>query len=223
MRSGSSTIGGECRVKAVENDPFARRKIMLVAGELVKERGSKNVQFEDVAEHANVDIDVLDTYFDSRTQMIAEVQMANYFVMVEPIHLGLSRIEGAVADGDEASFWSGIEENLEMSWSSGQMEKKWGIINLLHDVWSDPFTQTHFCDLLDIQFNRWISVIEGAQANGWVDESIDAAALTSVYWSASVGQVITAGSTSLHLSPANVRDFFMSFVRGKDSQGSSRL
>jgi AcrR family transcriptional regulator len=210
-------------VKAVENDPFARRKIMLVAGELVKERGSQNVQFEDVAERANVDVDVLDTYFDSRTQMIAEVQMANYFVMVEPIHLGLSRIEGAVADGDEASFWSGIEENLAMSWSSGQMEKKWGIINLLHDVWSDPFTQTHFCDLLDIQFNRWISVIEGAQANGWIDESIDAAALTSVYWSASVGQVITAGSTSLHLSPENVRDFFMSFVRGKDSQGSSRL
>jgi hypothetical protein len=208
----------------VENeDPFARRKIMLVASELVKERGSKDVQFRDVAERANVDVDVVETFFDSRTQMIAEVQMANYFVTVEPIHLGLSRIEGAVADGDEASFWSGIEENLEMSWSSGQAEKKWGIINLLHDVWSDPFAQSHFCDLLDIQFNRWIAVIEGAQENGWIDQDIDATALTSVYWSASVGQVITAGSTSLHLSPGNVRDFFMHFVRGRDPQESSRV
>jgi hypothetical protein len=207
----------------VENDdPFARRNIMLVASELVKERGSKDVQIRDVAERANVDVDVIETFFDSRTQLIAEVQMANYFVMVEPIHLGLSGIEGAVADRDEASFWSGIEENLEMSWSSGQMEKKWGIINLLHDVWSDPFTQSHFCDLLDIQFSRWIAVIEGAQENGWIDEGIDATALTSVYWSASVGQVITAGSSSLHLSPESVREFFMHFVRGKDPQGSLR-
>jgi hypothetical protein len=208
----------------VENeDPFARRNLLLVASELVKERGSNGVQFRDVAERANVDLDVVDMLFDSRTQLIAEVQMANYFVMIQPIHLGLSRIEGAVAHGDEASFWSGIEENLEMSWSSGQADKKWGIINLLHDVWSDPFTQSHFCDLLDIQFSRWIAVIEGAQANGWIDEDIDATALTSVYWSASVGQVITAGSTSLHLSPGNVREFFMRFVRGKDPQGSSRL
>ena len=74
-------------------DPFARRKIMLVASELVKERGSKDLQFRDVAERANVDLDVIEEFFDSRTQLIAEVQMANYFVMVEPIHLGLSRIE----------------------------------------------------------------------------------------------------------------------------------
>lgn len=195
---------------------------MLVAGELIKERGSKDLKFSDVADRANVDVEVIESLFDSRTQLIAEVQMSNYFVMVEPIHLGLSRIESAVADGDEASFWSGIEENLEMSWSSGQMEKKWGIINLLHDVWSDPFTQSHFCDLLDIQFNRWIAVIEGAQRNGWIDEEINAAALTSVYWSASVGQVITAGSTSLHLSPENVRDFFTHLVRGKNPQGTSR-
>jgi hypothetical protein len=207
----------------VENeDPFTRRNILLVASELVKERGSKDLQFHDVADRANVEVDVIEMLFDSRTQLIAEVQMANYFTMVEPIHLGLSRIEAAVADGDEATFWSGIEENLEMSWTSGQAEKKWGIINLLHDVWSDPFTQSHFCDLLDIQFGRWIAVLEGAQENGWIDEDIDVTALTSVYWSASVGQVITAGSTSLHLSPENVRDFFMHFVRGKDPQGSSR-
>jgi AcrR family transcriptional regulator len=206
----------------VENDdPFARRKILLVASEVLKERGSKGLQFRDVAERANVDVAVIEELFDSRTQLIAEVQMANYFVMVEPIHLGLSRIENAVAEGHEETFWSGIEENLAMSWTSGQLEKKWGIINLLHDVWSDPFTQSHFCDLLDIQFNRWIAVIEGAQQNGWIDEEINATALTSVYWSASVGQVITAGSTSLHLSPENVRDFFIQFVRGKNPQGSA--
>ena len=203
------------------DDPFARRKILLVASEVLKEQGSKGLQFRDVAERANVDVAVIEELFDSRTQLIAEVQMANYFVMVEPIHLGLSRIENAVAEGHEETFWSGIEENLAMSWTSGQLEKKWGIINLLHDVWSDPFTQSHFCDLLDIQFNRWIAVIEGAQQNGWIDEEINATALTSVYWSASVGQVITAGSTSLHLSPENVRDFFIQFVRGKNPQGSA--
>jgi hypothetical protein len=199
----------------LNEDPFARRKILLVAASIIKEKGSGGVVFEDVAERAGLALSVVEELFDSRTQLVAEVQMANYFVTVEPIHIVLSRIETAVAEGDEEAFWEGIEENLVMSWSASHFENKWGIINLLNDVWSDPFTQSHFCDLLDIQFHRWISVVEGAQSNGWVDESIDAKAVTAVFWSASVGQVITAGSTSLELAPTVIRDFFVQITKKK--------
>lgn len=195
---------------------------MAAAGEIIKQRGSCELRLDDVAELSNVDVDTINEYFDSKTQLIAEVQMANYFAMVEPIHLGLSTIETAVANGVEADFWDGIEENLVMSWSSGQVERKWGIINLLHDVWSDPFTQSHFSDLLDIQFHRWIAVIDGAKAHEWIDDDVNATALTAIFWSASVGQVITAGSTSLDLEPATIRDFFVSLVRKRTQPESSR-
>jgi AcrR family transcriptional regulator len=191
----------------LNDDPFARRKILLVAAEIIKEKGSKGVVFEDVAQRAELELSIVEELFDSRTQLVAEVQMANYFVTVEPIHLVLSRIETAVAENDEVAFWEGIEENLVMSWSASHFDNKWGIIN--------PFTQSHFCDLLDSQFHRWIAVVEGAQSNGWVDEAIDARAVTAVFWSASVGQVITAGSTSLELAPTVIRDFFVQITKKK--------
>ena len=194
---------------------------MDAAGELLTQRGSGELRFEDVAERLNIDVESIHEYFDSLTQLVAEVQMANYFTMVEPIHLGLSGIEAAVTDGDEAEFWAGIENNLEMSWTSGQLERKWGMINILHDVWSDPFTQSHFCDLLDIQFQRWIAVIEGAKGHGWIDVGVNSSAVIAIFWSASVGQVITAGSVSLDLSPPTVRDFFVGLVRGRSQPESS--
>ncbi len=200
----------------LNEDPFTRRKILLVAAAVIKDKGSKGVDFDDIAERADLELSVVEELFDSRTQLIAEVQMANYFDTVEPIHIVLSRIETAVVECDEVAFWKGIEENLVMSWSASHFDNKWGIINLINDVWSDPFTQSHFCDLLDIQFHRWITVVEGAQSNGWVDQSIDARAVTAVFWSASIGQVITAGSTSLELSPSVIRDFFVQITKKKD-------
>ncbi len=200
------------------DDPFARRKILLVAAAIIQEKGSKGVVFENVAERADLALSVVEELFDSRTQLIAEVQMANYFVTVEPIHIVLSGIETAVAEGDEGAFWSGIEENLVMSWSAGHSGNEWGILDLLSDVWSDPFTRTHFCDLLDIQFHRWIAVVEGAQRHGWVDETIEAKAVTAVFWAASVGQVITTGSPSLGLSPTLIRDFFVQITKKRVQQ-----
>jgi AcrR family transcriptional regulator len=197
-------------------DSFARRKIVDTAAAMVQESGSQELQIVDVAERADVDVANVEHFFESRTQLIAEAQMSNYFTMIEAHHLVLARIESAVADGDEGAFWAGIEENMVMAWSSGQVGGKWGIVNLLQDVWSDPFSQRHFCDLLDIQFDRWITVVEDAKRLGWMDKDIDAKALTAVIWSASVGQIITAGSSFLDLSPQEVRDFYLKIVRSKE-------
>jgi len=93
--------------------------------------------------------------------------------------------------------------------------QKWGIVKLLLDVWGDPFSRRHFSELLDIQFSRWVAIIENAKTLGWIDQSLDAKALTAVFWSASVGQVITAGSTFLDPSPQSVRDFLVKVVRGE--------
>lgn len=202
-------------------DPFIRQRIITVAADMIKDAGSKSLDFELVAKKSDVDPTTIGEFFDSRTQLIAEAQMANYFAMVEPLHLVLHRIEAALGDEDEHGFWEAVEENFVMAWSSGQVDQKWGVLNQLHDIWSDPFSQSHFCDLLDIQFERWIAVVDGAKEHGWVAEHVDARALTAVFWSASVGQVITAGSASLNLSSHEARDFLMSIVRGRQEKATT--
>ena len=64
-------------------------------------------------------------------------------------------------------------------------------------------------------------MIEDAKNLGWIDQDIDAKAMITVFWSASVGQVITAGSTVLNLSPQQNGDFLMRIVRGRIRQDSS--
>jgi hypothetical protein len=203
--------------KMKTTNPFARQRIIEVTSEMIRTTGSMGIDLGEVAEQSGVDASTVESFFDSRTQLIAEAQMANYFSMVEPLHLVLSRVESALADVDQAAFWAAVEENMEMAWSSGQVNKKWGIFNLLHDIWLDPFSQSHFCDLLDIQFDRWITVVEQAQGLGWIDADMDAKSLTAVFWAASVGQVITAGSNILNPSSEDVRDFYMRIVRGRKS------
>lgn len=194
-------------------DPFLRHTILTIASQMIRESGSQHLQREAVAARANVDPEVIEHLFDSTLQLVAEAQMSNYFTLVEPHHLVLGRVEDAAARGDEAAFWSGVEENITLAWSSGQLDEKWGIVTLLADVWSDPFTKSHFCDLLDIQFARWIAVVDEAKRRGWIDDGLDAKSLTAVLWSASVGQVITAGSSVLDMTPQEAQDFCMRMVR----------
>ena len=202
-------------------DSFSRERILSVASAMAKEMGSAELRIVDVAERADVDVATVEYFFDCSTQLKAEAQMSNYFEMIEPQHLVLLRIEMALARDDETSFWAAVEENMEMAWFSGQVGDKWGVVRLLNDIWSDPFSQSHFCELLDFQFERWITVIEDAKKLGWIDQDIDAKALITVFWSASVGQVITAGSTVLNLSPEQNGAFLMRIVRGRLHQDSS--
>jgi hypothetical protein len=202
----------------IARDSFARDKILSVASQFVRENGASSLEVSEIAQLSEVDVETVEYFFDSKTQLVAEAQLSNYFEMVEPHHLVLNRVETAAANKDETGFWVAIEENMEMAWTSGQVGQKWGIIRLLMDIWSDPFAQSHFCELLDIQFERWITVVERAQSLGWVDTDIDARAMTAVFWSASIGQVITAGSSVLEVSPRATKDFLMRIVRGRSHQ-----
>jgi len=195
-------------------DPFERQRILNDAAELVREVGSSEFRVDDVAKRCDVDVAAIHNYFDSHSQLIAEAQMANYFELVEPQHRVLARVEEAISTRDQDSFWEGVEENMLMAWGSGQIDAKWGIVRLLQDIWMDPFSLRHFTDLLDIQFKRWVEVVEGAKRAGWIDPDTGAKALVTFLWSASIGQFITAGSSTLELTEEDVRTFFRRVVRG---------
>ena len=85
-------------------DAFTRKKIVNVASILVRQSGSQDLELVDVAKGANMSLETVEHFFESRTQLIGEAQMANYFAMVEAHHLVLARIEMAVEQGDEVTF-----------------------------------------------------------------------------------------------------------------------
>jgi AcrR family transcriptional regulator len=199
-------------------ESLTKRHIIDVASEMVTEFGSESFRIVDLAERANVGVPTVYYHFDSRTQVIAEAQMANYFAMTAPLHRILSRVETALSMKDRDAFWTAVRENMVKAWRSGEFDDKLGIVKLLLDVWADPKAQARFRDLLDIQFARWVAVVNDARALGWIASDVDAQTIVAILWSASVGQVITSGSKYLDLSPQVVGEFCVQILRnlGRD-------
>jgi AcrR family transcriptional regulator len=194
-------------------DSFERDKIITTTKAMVREASREGVTFEGVGTRAGVSVDTVAYFFDSIKQLIAEAQLANYADLVSAHHFAMTKVETALAEEDLDAFLAAVEQNLDLAWTSGQIGNRWGIIELLHDIWGDPFVQSHFCELLDVQFQAWINIVRSAQGLGWIDLDVDAKSLVSVFWSSSVGQVITAGSSLLKLSPAETCSFIMRIMR----------
>ncbi len=191
-----------------------------VASEMIGESGSASFRIDDLAQRANVGVPTIYYHFESRTQVIAEAQMANYFKMTVPLHRYLSSAETALSLKDEAAFWKAIRDNMVKAWSTGSMNDKMGIIKLLLDVHADPKSRDLFRDRLDIQFARWVAVVNDAKELGWLDADLDAQAMVAVFWSASVGQVITAGSKYVDISARGISEFLMRMISGEESSES---
>ncbi|MFI5034644.1 MAG: TetR/AcrR family transcriptional regulator [Acidimicrobiales bacterium] len=203
-----------------KKESLTRSHIIEVASKMVAEAGSENFRIVDLAERAHVGVPTIYYHFESRVQVIAEAQMANYFALTEPLHQILSRAEAAISTGDVEEFWAAIRQNIARAWSAGQFDEKRGIVKLLLDVWSDARSRTRFRELLDIQFARWVALVDDAQAHGWIFKDLDAQTLVGVFWAASIGQVITSGSAYVDLAPEVVGDFYVGLAR--DPAGGSR-
>jgi hypothetical protein len=100
-------------------------------------------------------------------------------------------------------------ESLVTSWWLGQPDESWGVIKLLLEVWLDSRTKRDFWELLDLQFDRWVSTLESTKALGWIPQETDTNIPVTTFWGASLGQAIMADSSRLYHSPASVRDFFL--------------
>jgi len=195
-------------------ESLTRNHMIEVASSMIGEAGSSSFRIADLAERANVGVPTIYYHFESRTQIIAEAQMANYFNMTVPLHRILSKAETALSTREQAVFWDAVRENFQMAWHSGATDENMGIVKLLLDVYSDPKSRDIFRDRLDIQFARWVAVVKDAQGLGWIASDIDAHALVAVLWSATVGQVITVGSKFVDVSAQAVSDFALKMIQG---------
>ncbi len=188
--------------------------MVAVASSMITESGSSAFRIADLAERANVGVPTIYYHFESRTQVIAEAQTANYFHMTVPLHRILSKAETALSTTDQPIFWEAIRENVEMAWHKGAPSDHMNIVMLLLDIFSDEKAGAVFRERLDIQFARWVAVVQEAQALGWIAPDLDAHALVAVLWSATVGQVITVGSKFVDVSAEAIGEFTLKMVRG---------
>lgn len=196
-----------------KSESRTRNHILDVASSMVAESGSEDFRIVDLAKRAHIGVPTIYYHFESRAQVVAEAQMVNYFAMTEPLHKILSRAETAISLGDADEFWDAVRSNIVGAWSRGQFDEKRGVIKLLMDVWDDPASRVRFRELLDIQFARWVALVDDAKGLGWVNPDLDSQALVGVFWAASIGQVVTSGSAYVDIAPEVVGDFYVNLAR----------
>jgi hypothetical protein len=90
---------------------------------------------------------------------------------------------------------------------------EWRISKLLIDVWSEPDVRLKFCELLDVQFERWVNVIEAGKRRGWFNSELDAPALVASCWAATNGQAILSKLSKVSITPKGVRNFWAQIGR----------
>ena len=146
-----------------------RRHIVESVVKLLAQRPSREIHLADVAERAHVGVQTIYYHFDSRTQLIAEAQALTYYRLTEPFHEYITKAEKALRDEDQESFWSAIGDNVTLAWSFGHSDDRWRVVKLLIDISEDPTAQRQFWDSLEVQFERWIDIVEAAKIQGWVD------------------------------------------------------
>ncbi|MDE3065507.1 MAG: TetR/AcrR family transcriptional regulator [Acidobacteriota bacterium] len=196
-----------------KKESLTRRHIVEVASRMVAESGSESFRIVDLAEQAHIGVPTIYYHFESRSQVIAEAQMANYFAMTEQLHKLLSRAETAISLADADEFWDAVRANIVGAWSRGQFDEKRGVIKLLMDVWNDTASRVRFRELLDIQFARWVALVDDAKGLGWINPELDSQALVGIFWAASIGQVVTSGSAYVDIAPEVIGDFYVSLAR----------
>jgi len=192
-----------------KEDSSTRRHIINATESMLQERASSEIHLVDVASRADVGLQTIYYHFASRNQLIAEAQTCAYIRLVEPLHKYLLAAERALIEQSQSMFWSALGDNVMLVLTYAQSEDQWRILKLLIDIWKDGKAQREFIEAIEIQFDRWISVIESAKVIGWIKGEIDAFALVTTFWSASIGQALFASSSKTACSSQSIWDFFV--------------
>jgi AcrR family transcriptional regulator len=194
-------------------DSMVKQHILSTTAAMISDGGSEKIRIVDIAREANVGVPTIYYHFDSRAKLMAEAQVARYVEAMEPQHSMVIVIEDSIARGDETEFWRSITEFVASTWSPVQISNKFEVGKMLMDEAVDPFLRQRFLDVMEEQYRKWLGVVRAAQSLGWIVPSLNAEALTSLFWSASVGQMMTTNAAYEQLTPDMAVELFNSIVR----------
>ena len=197
-------------------DSKVKQHILTTTVGMISELGSEKIRIVDVAREASVGIPTIYYHFDSRAKLLAEAQFIRYEESVRPVRDLMDQIEAALAEGDGEAFWSVIDRYVSLVWSSSQVDSKFEASTTLLDDSVDVEVRGEFLDVMKRQYQRWINVVVAAQARDWFDARFDGEALTSLFWSASVGQAMTANSAYRQLTSEAMVSLFRMIVQPRE-------
>lgn len=183
--------------------------ILDITEDMLTECSSDMIHIVDVAARASVGIQTIYYHFGSIRGLIAETQMCVFGRLTEPLDAFLEAAEAAIVQDDEPTFWEAVGDDVMMAWSYGFVGDRWSIPQLLIDISAHPKTQRDLSDLLDVQFERWVNVIEGAKMRGWANPEVDTYALVAACWAAANGQAVLARNSRMEYTPERIRAFFL--------------
>ena len=194
-------------------DSKVREHILVTTVAMIAESGTDKVHVADVARRASVGIPTIYYHFDSRAKLIGEAQSVRYEQTIRPVRELMDEVESALADEDEDDFWDAVDRYVALVWTPSQVHGKYEVGTLLLDDSLDPDVRDVLFGAMNRQYRRWVDVVVEAQARGWFTPRIDGEALTSLFWSASVGQILATNSAYKTLTPEVMVGLFRDIVR----------
>ncbi len=193
-------------------DSKVKQHILATTVAMINESGSAAVHVADVARRASVGIPTIYYHFDSRAKLVAEAQGVRYAETIRPVRDLMDTIEAALADEDGDGFWEAVDHYVALVWAPTQVQGKYEIGTLLLDDSLDSEVRDELFGAMNRQYQRWVDVVVAAQARGWFTPRVDAEALTSLFWSASVGQILARNSAYKTLTPEIMVELFRGIV-----------
>ena len=194
-------------------DSTVKQHILATAVAMISDQGSDKVRIADLARRASVGVPTIYYHFDSRSKLLAEAQVLRYEESMRPLRDILIEVEAAVGRRDEPEFWRAIHEFVSSVWDPARAVDRFEVGKWLMDESADSFMRERFLEIMDEQYQRWLGVVRSAQDLGWISTLVNGATLTSLFWSASVGQVMVTNTTYQPLTPEVAAGLFEYIVR----------
>ena len=193
-------------------DSQVKQHILTTTVGMIAEHGTTKVRVADVAREASVGIPTIYYHFESRAKLIAEAQVVRYEASMRPVRACMDEIEATLASGDVETFWEAVDAYVALVWSPAQVDGKFDVGVMLLDDSVDSVVRDEFLAIMNYQYQRWLDVVSAAQARGWFVPHVDGEAMTSLFWSASIGQVMAKNSSYKLLTPEVMVDLFRTIV-----------
>ncbi len=194
-------------------DSQVKQHILTTTVAMISEYGTAKVRVADIAREASVGIPTIYYHFESRARLIAEAQIVRYEATMLPARGRMDQIESALAGGDVDAFWEAVDDYVSLVWTPAQTDGKFDVGVILLDDDVDATVREQFLAVMNYQYQRWLDVVAAAQARGWFVPHVDGEAMTSLFWCASVGQILVKNSSYKPLTSEAIVDLFRAIVR----------
>ncbi len=181
-------------------DSAVKQHILTTTVAMISEYGPTKIRVADVARRADVGVPTIYYHFDSRSNLLAEAQVVRYEEFLRPARELMDAMEAALVAEDRGTFDEAVDRYLSLVWAPRVIGGTYEF-DVMLECSVDPVVSEEILDATRRQHQRWVAIVARAQQRRWFGPSVDGDVLTSLFWSASVGQLVVKNSVYRKLAP----------------------